>query len=341
MALTRLPTELLETIIAYVLPEGFESLAVTCRKSYSSCVPFIERQKALPSRFHYFTYHANQNDPSPTIASASDLIRRIAVEPIVARYIQHADFGFDSPRNYINTRGSLVEADSREDMIRLFVNCPCLVQAGLDWKTYLDSIEVELNSRSHPHYSQHAAAFLLTLQPNVKTLTLPRRWKPLETTDRLIDATVCNARQSNSICGKPSLAQVTRFEPYASLVPQDRFDLDLAVPFLTLPRIRSFRGPSCVITYEARKSVKDRSFGETLESVSLVACCMDDVGIGDFLQDTERLKTLEYSHSRKDNPSIQCWDICKFIASIERQVGSHLVELSISIGRPFGSIAPG
>jgi len=341
MALTRLPTELLETIITHVLPEGFESVAVTCRKIYTLCIPFIQRHNALYSRFHHFAYHENLKDPSPTIATAGDLIRRIAVDPIVARYIQYANFKYDSPRSYIIPRGFIGDADCREDVIRLFANCPYLEQAGLDWKKYIDKIEEELNVDEVPHYSQHAAAFLLTLLPNVKKLTLPRYWKPLDATDKLIEAIVHKAKQSNPLCGRPSLAQTTRFEPYVSLVPQDRFDLGLASPFLALPRIRSFHGPSCVVTDDNHKSIKHYGFGETLESVFFVACCMDEVGIADFLKNTKRLKTLRYSHSTKHNVSIQCWDICKFIAAIERQVGTHLVELSISMREPFGSIAPG
>lgn len=341
MALTRLPTELLETIITHVLPEGFESVAVTCRKIYTLCIPFIQRHNALHSRFHHFSYHGNPKDPSLTIATADELIRRIAVEPIVARYIQYANFMRDSPCSYISTRGFIGDADCREDVIRLFADCPYLEQAGLDWKKYLDKIEEELNGDKLPHYSQHAAAFLLTLLPNVKKLILPQYWKPLNATDKLIDAIVHKTKRSNSLCDRPSLAQVTRFEPYVSLVPQDRFDLGLASAFLALPRIRSFRGPSCVVMDDNHKSIKHYSFGETLESVFFVACCVDEVGIADFLKNTKRLKTLKYSHSTKYNISIQCWDICKFIAAIKRQVGSHLVELSISIGEPFGSIAPG
>ena len=56
MALTLLPTELLENIIMHVLPEGFESVAVTCKKIYCICVPFIEQHNILCSRFHHFTY---------------------------------------------------------------------------------------------------------------------------------------------------------------------------------------------------------------------------------------------------------------------------------------------
>ena len=338
MALTRLPTELLETIITYVLPEGFESMAVTCRKLYILCIPFIQRHNALSSRFHYFSYHKNLEDP---IITAGDLIRRIAVEPIVARYIQYANFELDSPRSFTIPRGFIGDADCREDVIRLFASCPYLEQAGLDWKKYLDKTKEELNDDKLSNYSQHAAAFLLTFLPNIKKLTLPRYWKPLNATDKLIDAIVHRTKQSSSLCDRPSLVQVTRFELYVSRVPQDRFSLGLASPFLALPRIRSFRGPSCVVMDDNQKRIKHYSFGETLESVFFVACCVDEVGIADFLKNTKRLKTLKYSHSTKYNISIQCWDICKFIAAIKRQVGSHLVEFSISIGEPFGSIAPG
>ena len=345
MALTGLPIELLETIITHVLPEGFKSLAVTCGKIYAVCIPFVKRHNAFRSRFRHFNYHEDPADPSPTIATASDLIKRIAVEPVVARYIRYADFKLDSPCSRIIPRGFVQDADCLQDVIRLFAESPYLEQAGLDWNEYIAKIEEELNVDRIPRYSQHAAAFLLTLLPNVDSLILPRFWKPLGATDKLIDAVVRKAKQSRSRFDRPSLAQVTRFEPFVSLVPQRQFDLGWVRLFLALPRIRSFHGPSCVMMDANHTSIVPRDpnygFGETLESVSFVACCMDDVGIAHFLKNTKRLKTLRYSHSKKYDSNLKCWDICKFVAAIERQVGSHLMELSISIRDPFGSIAPG
>lgn len=345
MALTRLPTELLDKIIIYALPEGFESVALTCRKIYALCTPFIEHHNRLRSHFHNFTYYGKMTDPSFTIRTASDLIIRIAVEPIVARYVRNADFKADSPRSLVIPRGFVRDADYREDVIRLFANCPYLEQAGLDWKEYIAKIKEELNVDTPHRYSQHAAAFILTLLPNIERLTLPRSWKPLGATDKLIDAVIHKSRQSNSLCGRPSLAQITTFEPYVSLVPQARFNLNWASPFLALPHIRSFRGPSCVVMDHGRKSIISKDpysgFGETLEAVSFVSCCIDEKGIADFLRHTTRLRTLRYSHSTKENVGLQCWDICKFVTAIECELGRHLVELSISIREPFGSIAPG
>ena len=348
MALTRLPTELLENIITHVLPEGFESVALTCRKIYALCTPFIQRHNTLRSQFHNFTYFEKMTDPSFTIRTAFDLITRIAVEPIVARYVRYADFRVDGffirgrPREFnpdVHCGGAVV---------KLLADSPYLEQAGLDWQEYYNEIEEDLQAA---RYSQHAAAFLLTLLPNVETLTLPFRWKPLSATDKLIDAIVRKAKQSHHLpCDTPSLAQTTKFEPSVSLGPQERFDLAWASPFLALPHMRSFHGPSCVAMDDgghksiyASKDLYRGGFGETLEAAHLVSCCIDEVGIADFLKHTTRLRTLQYSHSTKGNggPHDGDWDICKFVTAIEREAGSHLEELSVSIRELRGSIAPG
>ena len=103
-------------------------MAVTCSKIYGICI------NALRSRFRHFAYHENPRTLSPTIATAGDLIRSSAVEPVVARYVQSADFKLDSPRSHITPRGFVGDADYREDVIRLFANSPYLKQASLNWK---------------------------------------------------------------------------------------------------------------------------------------------------------------------------------------------------------------
>ena len=162
--------------------------------------------------------------------------------------------------------------------------------------------EEELIFDKIPRYSDHTAAFLLTPPPNVEKFILPRYWKGLDAPDELIDAVVHKAKQSHSISDRPSLAQLTRFEPYVSLAPQDRIDLCWARPFLALPRIRSFRCPSCIVTDENNKSIVPRDptygFGETLESDSFVACCVDEVGITDCLENTNALKH-SVTHTRQ------------------------------------------
>ena len=342
MALTRLPTELLHNIITHVLPEGFESVTLTCRRIYALCTPFIERHNRLRSQFQNFTYYEKMTDPSFPIRTSFDLIVRIAVEPIVARYIRTADFKVDN--FFISGRPREFNPDVHcgDAVPRLLAGSPYLVQAGLDWQEYYNEIEEDLQAS---RYSQHAAAFLLTLLPNVEELTLPQLWKPLDATDKLIDVVVRKAKQSHLPCDRPSLAQITIFGSSTSLGPEERFDLGWTSPFLALPHMRSFRGPSCVAMNDGHKSIasKDpyRGLEKTLEAVHLVSCCIDEVGIADFLKHTTRLRTLTYSHSTKGNDGPQYWNICKFVTAIEREAGSHLVKLSVSIHELRGLIAPG
>ena len=85
MTFAHLPSELLEIIIQLSLPEGFESLSVTCKRVHAACVPFIQRHNALRSRFRHFTYYDSSPRTPLTIMSAITLIKRIAVEPAIAR----------------------------------------------------------------------------------------------------------------------------------------------------------------------------------------------------------------------------------------------------------------
>lgn len=126
MTLALLPPELLENIVTLTLPEGFESLALICRKIYTICVPFIRHHNTLRSRFHNFTYYENTEDAINTIRTAYDVIIQIAIKPIVARYIRHADFKMDSrlirgrPREYVL---DLLYGDT---VLKLFANSPHL-----------------------------------------------------------------------------------------------------------------------------------------------------------------------------------------------------------------------
>ena len=343
MALTQLSNELLEKIITHVLPEGFESAALTCRRIYAVCIPFIQRHNTLRSHFHNFTYYEKMSDSSFTIRTSFDLIVRIAVEPIVARYVRIADFKVDNFFTSGRPRAFNPDVHCGDAVPRLLAGSSYLVQAGLDWQEYYNEIEEDLQGS---RYSQHAAAFLLTLLPNVETLSLPHRWKPISTTDKLIDAIVRKAKQSHHLpCDMPSLAQTTEF----SVGQQEQFDLAAASPFLALPHIRSFYGPNCVAMDDGgHKRIcasidSHGGFAETLKSVHFMSCCIDDVGIADFLKHAPNLRTLLYSHSTKGNggPHHRDWDICKFVTAIEREAGCHLVELSVSICELRGSIAPG
>ncbi|KAK0511954.1 hypothetical protein JMJ35_005082 [Cladonia borealis] len=141
MALMHLPNELLEKIVMHVLPEGFESVALTCRRIYALCTPFIEHHNKLRAQFRTFNYWSKGGaHPDFVIGTGFDLLTRIAVEPIVALYIQEADF----KRDGIFRPCELVE-DAQPDgpVGRLLAQSPYLKQAGLDWQQYFAKIKEE------------------------------------------------------------------------------------------------------------------------------------------------------------------------------------------------------
>ena len=81
-----------------------------------------------------------------------------------------------------------------------------------------------------------------------------------------------------------------------------------------------------------------RILGESVVTVNLDTCCIDEVGIANFLKHTPCLQTLSYSHWTK---SEQNWNIGKFVTAIKQGVGSHLVQLSMMIRGMRSSITPG
>jgi hypothetical protein len=95
MALLELSDELLTLIVSHATPEGFESLCLACHRLHMFCKPLIKQHNVLRSQFRNFNYYEKIADPSFTIRTSFELIARIAEEPVVARYIQHADFMMD------------------------------------------------------------------------------------------------------------------------------------------------------------------------------------------------------------------------------------------------------
>lgn len=348
--LTSLPTELLDEIIPHTLPEGFEGLAMTCRRFYDLCTPFIELHNQRRKRFREFMYcrYPNKGLLSNFNAPAVWLIQEIAHDPIVARYIRHADFTLDTWPPRPRAVEYLPDADLGGPVVTMFAESPYLRTAGLEWRQYYGLIQEDLESDDK--YSQHAAAFLLTLLPNATSLKLPCLWRPCEMTDKLIHAIARRAVNRPSLSGslldRPSLAQVTDFEPRSDVGPAEwhvkrfiegapsdlRFDLTEVLPFLALPKLRSFRARGCVVRDSAAivTAYNDAGFpsAETLDDVHFDDSFLDEVAMATFLRRAPNLKELTYLHWVSEETT-QDWDACKLVRAIEQEAGKHLESLVI------------
>jgi len=132
MALTHLPIELLEKVIAHILPEGFESVALTCKQIHATCTSFIQNHNTLRARFHDFNYYENTSEVIKTIRTAFDVITRIAIKSVVTRYIWHADFAMNSRFTQGRSRELLADVHCDDVVLKLLANSSHLRQADLD-----------------------------------------------------------------------------------------------------------------------------------------------------------------------------------------------------------------
>jgi hypothetical protein len=220
MALLSLPPELLEMIILETMPEGFGSLTLSCKYLFRLCGPYIaDYRRYLRREYTKFHFPSSHVQPEHNICTAFDLLVRIATEPAIASYIRKADFRWESDRIEKCERPD-VKADVEDvhyggKVARLMAESPYLQQAGLDWREYWAQIKKELTNTTlevgYVNYSQHAAAFVLTLLPNVESVSLPAHWIKNDRTDRLLHAIYNKAAQADQTSGACSLSQCTRF----------------------------------------------------------------------------------------------------------------------------------
>ncbi|KAI1088115.1 F-box domain protein [Rostrohypoxylon terebratum] len=344
---TNLPNELILEIIQEALPESFENLALTCKTIYQLCTPFIENHNRLRHRFRTFTYLDDPPDSSPlSIRTAFEIIKRIAVEPMTAFYIEHVTLVDDSLMWSLRGKPPQVlpDVDRGGPIVELFTNSTYLKEAGLDWKEYYCSIGEDLGRPGLHRYSQRAAAFLLTLLPNLKTLSLPQLWNPCEKTEKLLGVIVRRARRSSCSWDKStSLARVTKFN--TSLDVGNPIGLDqLALPFLALPQVREFNAASSIdiIDSSVVLAYEDLYSGcrDTLKTVSFTNFFSCLPAFAYFLGRVPHFRKLAYSHSPKINDNKE-WNISYLVTAVEHEAGDYLEELSISVNEVQVPIAPG
>ncbi|KAF3390346.1 hypothetical protein F1880_009211 [Penicillium rolfsii] len=308
MAFMELPTELMQQIIPYTLPEGFESLALTCKLLYTLCSPFLEHHNNLRFHFRKFEYNKTNKDfrefryhhellrfPD-TATSAYSLISRIAIEPVVAGYILEADFSLDS-HIYDRIPPPLRERALHETwrdrgaaVRQLFANSLYLREAGLDWEEYYNMMMEDVNSWRR---SEHAAAFLLTLLPNLEVLTPEFSEFRSPAPQKLITTILEIARRNPH--GNVSLAQVNAYSGSC--------DIPWIPSLLALPRIKRFWGHGHMGKYVANNSNEsgylETDSKSTLEVAGFTDASADLAALTSFLKHAPCLKSLTFWHSIK------------------------------------------
>lgn len=250
MGLAALPPELLEQVIAHTLPEGFEALAISCKYIYAVCMPFIPTHNELCAQFTNFRYLGRAGVKPHNIWTAFDLLAHMALEPVIARYIRYADFRTDCFRSLNRYpdravfRVDVEDEDYGGTVFELLAGSRHLQRAGLLLDEYWKDLKQELLGRDRPkasmNYSQHAAAFVLTLLPNVLEVKLPVSWISLQSTNALVNAIVDDASRPKDAQKYSSLARCIRFQGPLSAYGDEEF---WHCGLHEFPQVQSSRSP--------------------------------------------------------------------------------------------------
>nr|POE49462.1 hypothetical protein CFP56_50379 [Quercus suber] len=330
--LLRLPDELLFLVVAHTIPEGFESLSLTCKRIFAVCEPSIKHHNELDRQYRRFSYRlVDPSFPLP-ITTAFHLIARIIAEPTVARYIRHADFQCDTVPFYIY--GEYYDSETEEmhveSVVSFVAKSSILRSTGWDEHAAAHVIEEDLCNR---RYSQHAATFLLTMLPNVESLVLPLRWESNEMSNALLTTVIRSAVAHDGTVGIDcSLGKTKTLRNLTPCTSYALFPLEWAMPFLRLPCIQSVHGNSIVESASSESmpphGMPFAGMATGLRSLELRHCCLRLDSLCSLLRSAPGLKSLCYSHTVKYGMA-QEWDFTDYLNAIAGLTGTHLEELSV------------
>lgn len=324
MSLLDHPTELVQRVVDYVLPEDFENFLLTCKHVYfQTGRSVIKRHNTLRKRFGHFSYRGD-------IQSSCELLLRIAVEPMIARYIEHADFRADGSwrsNPFAFSAQSEVSFERNTALLRsLLLDSPYLPERSLwtqgicDWCPSVSAC--------------WAAIILLTLLPSVRMLTSPDWW------DKRLQAHSSNYGPTMhgmliailEIAGSESGAALSSLTMPKSTLKRrydwDVMSLDFTISFLSIPTLRDFSADGMTLVSSGLTLAHlFNNIGAGLEVVELVDTIVNDTAMNELLSGMHRLKVLRISNIDR---YCSYWDGGKFVAIIERRVGSSLEELVLT-----------
>jgi hypothetical protein len=341
MSLIVLPTELLRQIIKYQLPEGLESVALTCKALYQVSAFFFADHKRMRERYEHFTYSTIVSDSGEEtwdpltmatgvkIKHAGDLLKRIAEEPIIARYIKTADLKEDA---------SVDEGTTSESVFnRLADDVPLsrLVQDSL-WP-YLRDVDLDPETVSLGLSPVADTITLLTMLPNIKHLALPSwwgdKWLEDEPLTSVLDAIINRANNRESY-QDASLSKLSLFAPSLGTGYDTHNSLQVFEAFLALHSLREFYSGSLVAEVASGDGSpfhpRHSSYSPQLGTIELVGCVIGQPELARLLSRTPNLECLRMAHENKYEWLGEYWDVGATMATIQRVAGKHIKELCLS-----------
>ncbi|KAK5107810.1 hypothetical protein LTR62_000678 [Meristemomyces frigidus] len=361
MRLLELPTELLVQIIAFTPHPDLDHFCLSCRAVRKAGEEILTEHHLYQRRWKSYSLATAQNlgeEPQTVLA----LILAILMDSRVAEYIEVLNLREDSCQTELDPRV--------EDILRDESNRSALAAVVADSPFPLSDLWAEEDwpydaatrqGGETWHYVELCTIVLLSLLPNLRTLTLPFEWTrtrhlrqdtwhfPRE--DRrskiraVLDVMVAKANEGTD--SDTPLAKLETLYPYSQAQYDPRNGLRELTPFLPLKGLTELY-TSNMVAVEAGHGAgmyfdwyHSRNPWSSLRKIQLAGCCMTAYGIGELVQHTPLLTSLAYSHHAKYHGISHDWDAAGFIAAIGKYRGDTLTELSVTIDALFGMIEHG
>jgi hypothetical protein len=358
MALLDLAPELLDEIVGYCMPEGFESFALACKGSYTYCKPRIPLHNRLNRLWK------NTTNEFPMQRDAFRILLEIAKEPLVARYIQHLDLLHRLDPINLGPHPVICFEYNEEDMhtIRDLIMSSSipryLALADIDPKDWCGQLSIPRNKNSQnvtwrtnmPEIEPsklNASLALLMLLPNLQTFTPCREWNDLNVYTKytkddyetqyiypVLDALVKHSHDPHSM-GKV-LSKLQNIYPSYSRGSDDEAAFRNHQWFFQLPSITSIYAISSVA--EKDTSGYDFSFSwrmpktqSNLTRLELTYSYMDVESISLILSNMPRLQVFKFGRQQKRAGVIPPWSAQDFVEAVATNCGSTLKELAVTL----------
>ncbi|KAK3634935.1 hypothetical protein LTR56_005816 [Elasticomyces elasticus] len=355
--LLALPAELLDAVMGYTLPDGLESLVLSCKKIYSVAKDHVHTHELYKRRWRNFHYGNTDHG----IRVPIQLLLAIANDPLVARYIQTADFWQkmqDDDAFVESTELVLMNDTSMAAIGSLLKQSHYLRQAKQDPSRWLANMRNNDDDQDCRYWANLCTAILLTLLPDLRELTLPREWRHLPDPRDSDDASdpyfakelwsvldLIPREATSASWPLASLSKLQRVLPYGNINYDDKNALEELSPFLSLDSLEELHASNCVAVdddftgypfhwrYPVRLS--------NLRTIELAGCCIDSEGIAALVAHTPKLETLKYSHATKWHGCQYDWSAGEFVSTIAQHCGTTLKELAVTIDYLSGMIETG
>ncbi|KAL1852319.1 hypothetical protein Plec18170_006047 [Paecilomyces lecythidis] len=407
MSILSLPLEILQEVLRLCIPEGIDGLSETCRTLYYASQRF--RPDHLLKRRQYTVFRCleeeerrsdneiiagdsddgdNDNDSDNgdsrnyhfRISKIVESLVKIAEEPLIARYIQVADFRHDLPsvsdwesdqyRRLNKWRRFQYDKlfPHKRSIIKLLETCPSLQEAGVDATTFWEHMVDEHTKKFSPLYGALLVVCFLT---NVRKLVLPidfdSYWTSNDALFMKILGTIVKTAQTTA--ARPGIqdAALTKLRtllPMTGAGDNDMATLQTLIPFISIPSVVEVLGSSCIALPErishrrrCRFGAPDYSdphrawnlsfnpdyevFAKNLERLEMISSNVGFREIKELLHICPKLKVFKLDYVAKEHAYWEDWNAGYFMKAIEDTCSDTLEDIGINLYRDIDYVVTG